>query len=100
MTDPKFTRAEYEDVLRKLHAFREKLSAREWHLLQTVFSAARIHVSLRIPHEAAKELEPTLPGLQQQILDAFIPGEGVDLAVYSRIGGDPMHHPPPHHESS
>jgi hypothetical protein len=87
MTDSEFTREDYEKVLRKLHEFRENLSPHERELLEDVFLAARIHVSFRIAHEAAKDREPTLPALQQKILDAFIPGDGVDLMLHHRIGG-------------
>jgi hypothetical protein len=90
VTSDEFERREYEEVARKL----DSLSPRERALLLEVLSAARIHVRLHVPEASPDDPEPTVADLQQQILNAFIPGDGTDLVVYSRIGHDPMLPPP------
>jgi hypothetical protein len=74
------------------------LSEAEREALRGAFAAARIHVGFHVPEhrsdssDNAESLEEgkTLAELQQEIIDAFIPGGSAELMVYSRIGGEPV----------
>ncbi len=90
MPDFTFDRHEIESLARKLDSLRSQLSEDERRLLLAVFSSARVHVSLRAPTERSDNEEPTLAELEQQILNAFIPGHGFEMVSEIRIGGDPI----------
>jgi hypothetical protein len=89
MASFEFDREEIEELARKLGSLAAQLSDRERELLLAIFSAARVHVSLHVPTDSSDPVELTLADLQEQILNAFIPGEGIDVHIDSRIGAMP-----------
>jgi hypothetical protein len=83
-----FSRKEVEDLAQKLVEV-PHLSGPERALLLAVFSAAGDHVTV-----PGKPPELTSKNLAEQILRVFVPDVNKEYLITSRIGTDPVIHPP------
>jgi hypothetical protein len=86
MAEMEFSRGHVENLAAKLELLSDQLDEHEQRLLLTIFEAARDNVS---PRFREQQTEPTLANLQEQILNAFIPGEDNDFTIQFRIGRPP-----------
>jgi hypothetical protein len=82
-----FDRHEVDNLARKLDSLGKQLTEPERRLLLAIFSAARDHVAVLRPRED----QPEPADLHDQILGAFIPGDGVEFVITQHgIGHEPM----------
>lgn len=77
MSDLQFSRAEIEDLARKLGSLQAELSERERQLLVAIFAAARIEVR-SISDDSGGA---AVADLRRQLLEAFIPYSGDDFTI-------------------
>jgi hypothetical protein len=77
-----FRRQEIEVLAQKLDSPQAQLSEREKKLLLAIFSAARSQVG---SSEDSGEVEITLTDLRGQLLNAFVPDEGIEFLVLINI---------------
>lgn len=87
MTNVPFSRQDIEGLAGKLDALQSQLSGSEQALLLAIFSAARDRVRIDLA-EAGPEVTPD--DLRQQLLNAFIPGDGTDFIIADiKVGPGP-----------
>lgn len=77
MSDLQFSRAEIEVLAQKLASPQAQLSDREKQLLLAIFAAARSQVR----SSQAGDADITVTDLREQLLNAFIPDDGVEFSL-------------------
>jgi hypothetical protein len=110
MADLQFSQQEIEDLAQKLSRIQPSLSERESTLLLAIFAAAADRAKrsdsgggatlpgfeIRNPPPAAGTgQQVTLTGLQQQLLNAYIPGNDFNFASEPKVVGPPPPSPSP-----
>lgn len=114
MADLQFSRQDIEDLAQKLSMVKPPLSEQESKLLLAIFAAAADRAKpsgpdggatlpefeiRNQPPEAGADVPVTLTGLQEQLLNAYIPGNDFNFIVTGKIVGEPepkiVGEPPP-----
>ncbi len=110
MANLEFSRQEIVNLTRRVSNVDPPLSERETTLLLAIFAAAADRATpvglgggatlpgfeIRNPPAAARtEREMTLSDLQQQLLNAYIPGSNPDPVIPYKVVGVPVGWPPP-----